>query len=206
MLIFAEIIPIDAMNPRRFFNPGVFSFRTTHFNQGQRRILLEMAFIFSNTKAEDGSEMWNLVRESKVLDLNSPYSYLMMSKFFSNTSLVARSNEKLAGFVTAFHLPQKQDTLFVWQIGVEKSFQGKGLGTQLLRQLLHQNISQDICYLEATISPSNLASQALFRGIAKQLKTTCEVAECFGEELFPGDSHEKELLFRIGPIKNFKLN
>lgn len=160
-----------------------------------------MKFKFSNARAEDGSEMWSLVRESKVLDLNSPYSYLMMGKFFTNTSFIARSNEKLAGFVTAFQLPKKQDTLFVWQIGVEESFRGKGLGSQLLRQLLQQNIGEDVCYLEATISPSNIASQSLFRGIAKQLKTSCEITECFGEKLFPGDSHEKELSFRIGPIK-----
>ena len=46
---------------------------------------------------EDGKEVWRLVKETGVLDLNSSYSYLMWSKFFDNTSVVVEVNEQIVG-------------------------------------------------------------------------------------------------------------
>lgn len=149
---------------------------------------------------EDGADMWTLVKNS-TLDLNSSYKYIMMCEFFADTCVVAKENGKLVGFVTAFIPPKKQDTVFVWQIGVDSSQRGKGIASKLLNELLKRESCKDVHYLEATVTPTNNASQSLFRRLARKHKTLCQVSDCFSEDLFPGVGHEAELTFRVGPVK-----
>lgn len=155
---------------------------------------------FEKPTVDDGKAMWNLAKNS-TLDLNSTYKYLLMSKYFQDTCLVAKEGDRLIGFVTAFIPPIKDDTLFVWQIGVDSEFQGQGIASKLLSELFFQNNLEQIHYLEATVTPTNIASKSLFLRFAKKQNTSCEVSECFSEELFPGTNHETEYLYRIGPIK-----
>ncbi|SFP57169.1 diaminobutyrate acetyltransferase [Salibacterium halotolerans] len=154
---------------------------------------------FEKPRVEDGADMWELVKNS-TLDLNSSYKYIMMCEFFAETCVVAKEKGELAGFVTAFIPPEKQDTVFVWQVGVDPSQRGKGLATRLINELVNRVADKNVKYLEATVTPSNEASQALFHKTARTFNTSCEVSECFAEELFPGDEHEAELTFCIGPI------
>lgn len=154
----------------------------------------------SEATVADGADIWSLVRDSGVLDVNSPYSYLMMGKFFSETCVVAKVAGELVGFVNAFRPPSDPEVVFVWQIGVVPSERGKGLGKKLLHELLSRKACADVRYLESTITPSNKPSQALFRSFARELNAECRVVECFPEELFPGKEYEAEMKYRIGPL------
>lgn len=145
--------------------------------------------------------MFRIVEESKVLDVNSSYSYLMWSKYFNETSIVAESEDKVIGFVSGFIQPTSLDTLFVWQVAVDPDFRGLGLATKLIEQLLEQLRDDDVKYLEATVTPSNVPSSNLFKGIAEKQKTECTISECFSEDQFPDPSHEAELTYRVGPFK-----
>lgn len=147
--------------------------------------------------------MFRIVKESGVLDVNSSYSYLMWSKFFNKTSIIAQSEEgDVIGFVSGFLKPESPDTLFVWQVAVDTSHRGLGLATKLIGQLLNQLQGEDVNYLEATVTPTNIPSSNLFKGIAKKSKTNCTIFECFSEDQFPDPSHEAELTYRIGPLNN----
>ncbi|GEC89238.1 diaminobutyrate acetyltransferase [Brevibacillus brevis] len=149
---------------------------------------------------EDGASMWELARDSKTLDLNSSYAYLLFAKYFSDTCLIAEEEGKAVGFVMGFHPPESPDTLFVWQIGVSESKRGQGIAKAMLRTMLQRTAKSDVRFLEATVSPSNGASRALFTKIANELATECEVTECFPARLFPGRTHEPEWTYRIGPV------
>ncbi|MDG5789703.1 diaminobutyrate acetyltransferase [Evansella sp. AB-P1] len=164
----------------------------------QTQMVVDTLTIGTPTK-EDGSAMWELVNES-TLDLNSPYKYIMMCEYFAETCVVAKEKEKVVGFITAFIPPEKKDVIFIWQVGVHSSQRGKGIASKMLNELLTRNSCSDIKYLEATITPSNVASQSLFQRLARDLSTECEVSECFSEELFPGEGHEEELTYRVGPF------
>ncbi|RCW73121.1 diaminobutyrate acetyltransferase [Saliterribacillus persicus] len=144
--------------------------------------------------------MWELVMES-TLDTNSSYKYILMSEYFSETCVVAKQDEKIVGFITAFTPPKASDTVFIWQVGVDASQRGKGIASRMLHFLLNSKSSKAIEYVEATITPTNKASQSLFQKLARDFNTTCESSEFFTEDLFPGDEHEEELKFRVGPIK-----
>jgi L-2,4-diaminobutyric acid acetyltransferase len=69
-----------------------------------------------------------------------------------------------------------------------------------LRELLGRPVCEDARYLEATVTPSNRPSAALFRALARDLGSPCTITKGFPSEAFPGESHEAERLFRIGPL------
>lgn len=149
----------------------------------------------------DGAEIWRVVKESGTLDLNSAYLYLLLCKDFAETCVVAQQGQRLVGFVTGYEPPDRDSVIFLWQIGVDPACRGKGLGKRMLRTFLDQATARGATLLETTISPSNQASQALFRGLARDLGASCEVLPCFAPHHFPAHSgHEAEELYRIGPI------
>jgi L-2,4-diaminobutyric acid acetyltransferase len=150
--------------------------------------------------AEDGGQIWKLVKESGALDQNSPYSYLLLCREFSSTCLVAEAEDEIVGFVTAFKPPSREDTIFVWQVGVKRSQRGRGIAGILLEDLLVQPACEDVSWLEATVTPSNRPSRNLFRSLAERLEADCEVRPYLGPRHFPGNDHEAEELFRIGPL------
>src|SRR5690625_587612 len=118
---------------------------------------------FREPTADDGKEMYRIVKESKVLDVNSPYSYLLWGKYYSKTSIIAMHNDKVIGFVTGFLPPEKPNTLFVWQVAVDPAFRGHGLATKFIEQLLLQLKDEGVEYLEATVTPTNVPSSNLFK-------------------------------------------
>jgi L-2,4-diaminobutyric acid acetyltransferase len=150
--------------------------------------------------ASDAAQMWQIAEESG-LDLNSQYSYLMIAEFFSSTSIVAESDGEVAGFVSGFCLPESPAELFVWQIAVKNAWQGNRVGSRMLDELAGRHRKDGGRFIAATINPSNEASQRTFKSLARRLGTECEVSSLFGTELFDGDEHEEEELYRIGPIR-----
>ncbi|WP_142847459.1 diaminobutyrate acetyltransferase [Telmatospirillum sp. J64-1] len=148
--------------------------------------------------------MWELVRAAGTLDLNSCYVYLMLARWHAATSIVAEAaddeNGPLAGLITAYRLPEQPDHLFVWQVGVAPEYRGIGLAGRMLDSLVRR-LDPAPLMVETTISPSNTASQSLFRSFARRFSASVTEEMCFPEDLFPGAGHEAELLFRIGPLK-----
>jgi len=146
---------------------------------------------------EDGQHLWSMVKQVGSLEQNTAYFYLLMSRMFDETCLVAEDSQgKRLGFVMALRPPRRPQSIFVWQVGVAPEARGKGVATGLLVQLLRQTQAS---YIEATVSPSNLASRALFSGLAQQLNCKCSIEPYFQEHHFP-DDHPAEELFRIGPV------
>ncbi len=151
-------------------------------------------------RVNDGPAIWRLVRDSGTLDRNSLYAYLLLCRQFADTCLVADAGGAVAGFVVAFRPPREPQAIFVWQIGVAAAARGRGLASELLERLLQQPGCRGVSRLEATVTPSNEASRALFRSFARRRGARLTVAPGFGPELFAGTGHEAEELYRIGPL------
>jgi L-2,4-diaminobutyric acid acetyltransferase len=149
----------------------------------------------------DAASIWRLVRDTGVLDVNSPYCYLLVCRDFAATSLVACVDGAIVGCALAYRPPPQPDTLFVWQIGVAAAARGRGLGRRLLAGLLALPAARDVTHLTATVTPENVASRRLFAGFARGLGVACVVdpAAGFAAELFDG-GHEREDAIRIGPL------
>jgi L-2,4-diaminobutyric acid acetyltransferase len=152
---------------------------------------------------QDAADLWWCVRDSGSLDLNSPYAYLLVCSDFADTSIVARDDEGLLGFVAAYRPPRDPDAVFVWQVAVAPRARGQGLGQRLLVSLLASDANRTARELTATVTPDNEASLALFRGVARRLGAGCRELERFPAALFPDDGdggHLPEVELRIGPL------
>lgn len=157
---------------------------------------------FRAPAAADAADLWRLARDSGSLDLNSPYAYLLWCTDFAATTVVASAGDDVIGFVGGHRPPTDPDCAFVWQVTVDPGQRGTGLGRRLLLAFLERPGNRDARWLTATVTPSNAASLALFRGTARQLGVDCDERERFPAELFPAEAgdHEPELGLRIGPL------
>jgi L-2,4-diaminobutyric acid acetyltransferase len=159
-------------------------------------------FQLDQPSVADGASIWRIARDSKVLDLNSSYSYLLWCRDFAATSAVARDEAgEVAGFVTGYIRPERPGTLVVWQIAVDGAHRGHGLAGQLLDGLTAKvAAARQVTTVETTITPDNAASQALFLSFARRHGAGVERQVLFDAGLFPDDGHLPEELYRIGPL------
>jgi L-2,4-diaminobutyric acid acetyltransferase len=148
----------------------------------------------------DGKALYQLVKQCPPLDLNSPYAYLILCEHFADTCVVAEREGRLVGCVTGYIPPNSPDTLFVWQVAVDSSARGHGIGGAMVRDLVTRGASSSLQFLETTVSPSNTASARMFESFAAKLNACCERQVLFSREDFGSSDHEDEVLFRIGPF------
>lgn len=155
--------------------------------------------LIRHPKPEDGRKIWQLVRDTQILDLNSVYCYLLLCSHFRETCIIAETDNELSGFITAYITPEDETTLFIWQIGIAEHARNQGLAKHMILDLLQKDICRNIRQIQATVSPSNIASLALFRSLARKLDTGFEQKEYFSASLFPEElRHEKEMLITVG--------
>ncbi|WP_217235781.1 diaminobutyrate acetyltransferase [Streptomyces sp. AC555_RSS877] len=150
----------------------------------------------------DGAALWRMARDSKVLDLNSSYSYLLWCRDFAATSAVARDEHgEPVGFVTGYVRPDRPGTLLVWQVAVDESHRGRGLAAALLDGLVARTAAErGVTGVETTITPGNTASERLFTSFAERHGARLEREVLFDAGVFPDGPHDPEVLYRIGPL------
>ncbi|WP_093478704.1 MULTISPECIES: diaminobutyrate acetyltransferase [unclassified Streptomyces] len=150
----------------------------------------------------DGATLWRLAQDSKTLDLNSSYSYLLWCRDFAGTSAVARGADgEPVGFITGYVRPDRPRTLLVWQVAVDSAYRGHGIAAALLDGLTARLTAElGITEVETTITPGNTASERLFTSFAARHGAQVDREVLFGADLFPDGPHDPEVLYRIGPL------
>jgi diaminobutyrate acetyltransferase len=145
----------------------------------------------------DGARMWQIARDSQVLDVNASYAYLLWARDFAATSVVAETEAgTVAGFVTGYRRPDRPDTLMVWQVAVDAAARGRGIAAAMVQHLLDTTGAR---WLESTITADYPASIALFGSVAESRGCALQREQLFEAAMFP-DGHDAEMLFRIGPV------
>lgn len=150
-------------------------------------------------RLSDAGHMWRIAKGTGVLDVNSSYAYLLWCRDFRETSIVAEIDSEIIGFVTGFVRPEAPDTLFVWQVAVDESARGRGVGVAMLDRVLGQATSFGVRFLETTVTGDNAASQSMFRTLADLRDAGIYTRPLFTPDHFP-DGHTAEDLYTIGPI------
>ncbi len=128
------------------------------------------------------------------------YCNLLQCSHFADTSVAADLDGELGGFVSGYLIPGRPDTLFVWQVAVAGQARGLGLAKGMIRHILQRPRPVEVQWLETTITPSNEASWAMFRGLARGLGAECAETMFFDKERHFKGRHDSELLLRIGPF------
>lgn len=163
--------------------------------EDKRQVLLQKPGV------EHASAIYRLVENCKPLDLNSEYLYLLLCAHYSDTCVAAFLEDQLVGAATGYLLPERPQTLFVWQIAVSPKVRKLGLGRQMIRHLLNRKACSAVDVVEATVSPSNKASLGLFESLARDFNTEFQQSSFFEKKLFFNKNHEEENLVRVGPFK-----
>ncbi|NLO17417.1 MAG: diaminobutyrate acetyltransferase [Arcobacter butzleri] len=149
----------------------------------------------------DVKGIYKLIQESKPLDLNSEYLYLLQSTYFSDTCIVAKLKDQIIGFVSGFISPKDKNIFFVWQVAVSKEHRGKGIAFLMLKELFNKESLKDIKTIHTTISPSNQQSQRVFEKFAALFEFDKEISIFATKDDF-SNSHEDELLYMMKPKIN----
>jgi L-2,4-diaminobutyric acid acetyltransferase len=149
----------------------------------------------------DAAGIHQLISQCPPLDQNSLYTYLLLSEHFRSTCIIAHDQGALAGFVSAYIPPGREDVLFVWQVAVHQRARGKALGKRMLHQLLLRPELSQVTHIETTVGPENRASRAMFAHVADELRTSLTEQPLFERELFGQHGHDDEPLLRIGPLR-----
>lgn len=151
----------------------------------------------------DGADLWRIAKGTGVLDVNTPYAYLLWTRDFAETSVVATVDGEAAGFISGYLKPTDPSTLFIWQVAVDSRFRGRRLASRMLAQVV---ANSGAGRLETTITSDNAASIALFTGLARDHGTEITKQDLFTEDLFPpqeesGEHHAAEDLYTVEPLK-----
>lgn len=155
---------------------------------------------FRRARRADGKAIHALVERAGTLEANTAYCYLLMADHFGSTCVVAEVDGEVVGAVVGYRPPSRPEALFVWQVGVDSSMRGRGLGLALLRAFTRTPGARGARVLLATVAPSNVPSNKLFKAFARSLEATLKVSEGYPASLFPGGDHEDERLITIHPL------
>lgn len=150
----------------------------------------------------DASAIHRLVSQCPPLDLNSLYTYLLLTEHFAATCIVAQGDGATLGFVSAYTPPARPDVLFIWQVAVHEQARGRGLAKRMLEALLRRPDVAGVRYLETTVSPGNAASRRVFDLLAQELGAAINETPLFGRAMFGPQAHDDEPLLRIGPLRD----
>jgi len=147
--------------------------------------------------AEDGADIWKLIRACKPLDENSMYCNLVQCDHFRDTCIVAEMDGEIVGWVSGYLLPDDPETLFVWQVAVSSKARGTGLGTLMLRGLMARDVCKGVTRLQTTITRDNAGSWKLFRKFAKISDGELASAPHFSKTKHFENKHDTEHLVTI---------
>ncbi|QIL90121.1 diaminobutyrate acetyltransferase [Microbulbifer sp. SH-1] len=170
--------------------------------QGKIRVIKREAsqVLLRRPVSEDGAAVHRLIGNCPPLDTNSLYCNLLQASHFSATSVAAELDGRLVGFISGYLIPERPDTLFIWQVAVAEQGRGMGLAGRMLREILDRPACTQVRHLETTITPDNDASWALFRSLARKLDANCCDSVLFDRERHFNGQHDSEMLLRIGPF------
>ncbi|MDH5710906.1 MAG: diaminobutyrate acetyltransferase [Gammaproteobacteria bacterium] len=155
---------------------------------------------FRRPLATDGVDVSSLIKACPPLDTNSMYCNLLQCTHFSSTSIAAIHNHNIVGFISGYIIPDRPDTLFIWQVAVDESARGHGLASRMIKEILSRPSCSKLSYIETTITKSNIASWNLFESLANKLNTKIKKSTMFDRDRHFSGNHDTELLARIGPI------
>lgn len=149
---------------------------------------------------QDGLAIHRLISQCPPLDTNSSYCNFLQASHFSATSVAAEIDGQLCGFISGYIIPERPNTLFIWQVAVAESARGVGLASQMLQHILNREACAQVAFLETTITHDNKASWALFKRLAASKSADLSSSVWIDKDKHFEGQHDSEHLVRIGPI------
>lgn len=155
--------------------------------------------IYRPPRSEDGEDVWRLIGSCEPLDENSLYCNLLQCDHFGDTCIAAERADDgaLVGWISGYLLPDDPQTLFVWQVAVDKAVQGSGVGKHMLKALLDRDACDNVQSVKTTITAENDASWGLFSSLARIRGGEMLREPYFRKDLHFGGKHATEHMLTI---------
>ncbi len=151
-------------------------------------------------RAEDGARVLDLIKRCPPLDQNSAYCYLLQCSQFADTSAIAEMDGKVVGFISGHRIPNDPDALFIWQVAVSEEARGRGLGREMMLDILRRPTSGGFTHLLATATDDNNSSKGMFQSLANAIDAEMSQSLLFDKDIHFAGTHESEILLTIGPF------
>lgn len=160
----------------------------------------ELPLSFRWPVPEDGPAITALIARCPPLDVNSAYCNLVQCAHFADTCVVAERDGEIVGWISGHRPPGTDDQLFVWQVAVDPSARGLGLGGRMLDALFDRAAGWGARVMTTTITADNAASWALFTAFARRRGLSLSKAPLFEREAHFAGAHDTEWQATIGPL------
>lgn len=148
-----------------------------------------------NITKEDGPILRKLASDCGPLDVHTPYTYWVVSSFFGETGFVLEEEEKPIGYIMNL---QKNDILFIWQIGILSEYRGNKFTRKLLDAVFKYARENGIKEILVTIASENKTSYFSFEKYCQLNKMVFEKAkEVKITDLIDEGFCECEIMYRI---------
>lgn len=144
---------------------------------------------------ENAASLRWLADKCSTLDVHTPFTYWVMTRYFSNSTFIAKRNDKYAGYIMSIY---NEKEFFVWQIGILEEFRGQGLAYELIDQVVEVALDKGYSKIVLTIADENKESYYTFvnyskhRGYSINKKEYIEVKDISNPEFM-----EREAMYEI---------
>lgn len=156
--------------------------------------------------AEDGPAVTALIAGSPPLDPNSAYCNLLQCSDFADTCVVAESGGRIVGWISGYRPPSHPEHIFVWQVAVDRSARGLGLGGRMLDELIARPAAKGATALTTTVTETNQASWGLFEAFARRHGALLTKSPRFERDAHFAGAHDTEWQASIGPLPSADRN
>lgn len=144
--------------------------------------------------AGDAALLRDLARRCYPLDVHTPYTYWVVSRFFGCGCFLLEHSGEAVGYIMTVETPE---CLFVWQIGLLEPWRGQGRSQTLIgaAAAYAAKLGKEI---RLSIAPENKASYGAFSAYCRDHGMTLEpCGEVSLTDLEDKDFREYEICYRM---------
>ena len=100
-----------------------------------------------------------LAQMCKPLDVHTPYTYWVMCNFFGDGCFILQDDSAPVGYIMTLI---KENTLFIWQIGIVEGYRGQNYSSDLLEAVTQYAREKHLAKMQVSIAPENANSYHAF--------------------------------------------
>jgi diaminobutyrate acetyltransferase len=111
---------------------------------------------------EDFLKVHKFTAQCPPLENYPEHVYKIILRYFGDYCFIAEENGQIIGFAMGIVPQSIPYTYFLWDIGIDPSYQRQEIGTAILREIENELEKLGFIRIEVTIDPINTSSQKLF--------------------------------------------
>ncbi len=139
---------------------------------------------------KDFTELHKFIDECNFLEAYPLHFYRVILRYFKHYCFIYGKNS-IKGAAVGILKPGAEKIFFLWQIGITRRLQGKGMGREFLRRVEKKLKERGCSRIELTIDPSNTPSRKLFEksgydNISPKFSTAVKIKNSFALKDFYG--------------------